>query len=116
MRTLFSRTISAIFVTGLISAPTLAQQAPQEMCIRDRIIAAQRKVCREMGCAYWDERARMGGFGTMREWVNVGWGQPDHTHFTGEGYTELAAALFSDIVQQYNSYQAAPAIATGEAK
>ena len=82
----------------------------------DRIIAAQRKVCREMGCAYWDERARMGGFGTMREWVNVGWGQPDHTHFTGEGYTELAAALFSDIVQQYNSYQAAPAIATGEAK
>jgi len=29
MRTLFSRTISAIFVTGLISAPTLAQQAPQ---------------------------------------------------------------------------------------
>lgn len=82
----------------------------------DRIIAAQRKVCREMGCAYWDERARMGGFGTMREWVTVGWGQPDHTHFTGEGYNELAAALFSDIVQQYNSYQAAPAIATGEAR
>ena len=82
----------------------------------DRIIRAQRKVCREMGCAYWDERARMGGFGTMREWVSVGWGQGDHTHFTGEGYNELAAALFSDIVQQYNRYEGAPAIATGEAK
>ena len=82
----------------------------------DRIIAAQRKVCREMGCAYWDERARMGGFGTMREWVTVGWGQPDHTHFTGDGYNELAATLFSDIVQLYNSYQATPAIATGEAR
>ena len=58
----------------------------------------------------------MGGFGTMREWVAVGWGQGDHTHFTGEGYNELAAALFSDIVQQYNRYEGATAIATGEAK
>ena len=82
----------------------------------DRIIRAQRSVCRELGCAYWDERARMGGFGTMREWVSVGWGQGDHTHFTGEGYNELAAALFSDIVQQYNRYEAAPAIAAGEAR
>ena len=82
----------------------------------DRIIRAQRSVCRQMGCAYWDERARMGGFGTMREWVSVGWGQGDHTHFTGEGYNELAAALFSDIVQQYNRYEGATAIASGEAK
>jgi lysophospholipase L1-like esterase len=71
----------------------------------DRIVRAQRSVCRELGCAYWDERARMGGFGSMREWVAVQWGQGDHTHFTGEGYTELAAALFSDIVSQYNSYE-----------
>ena len=75
----------------------------------DRIVAAQRSVCRQLGCAYWDERARMGGFGAMREWVSVGWGQGDHTHFTGEGYNELAAALFSDIVQQYNSYEHAVA-------
>ncbi len=74
----------------------------------DRIVRAQRTVCRELGCAFWDERARMGGFGAMREWVAVGWGQPDHTHFTGEGYNELAASLFSDIVQQYNTH-ASPA-------
>jgi lysophospholipase L1-like esterase len=41
----------------------------------------------------------------MRDWATIGWAQPDHTHFTGEGYTELASALFSDIVQQYDSYQ-----------
>jgi len=52
----------------------------------------------------------------MREWVSVGWGQGDHTHFTGEGYNELAASLFSDIVQQYNRYEGNPAIAAGEAK
>jgi lysophospholipase L1-like esterase len=82
----------------------------------DRIIRAQRSVCRELGCAYWDERTRMGGFGAMREWVSVGWGQGDHTHFTGEGYNELAAALFSDIVQQYNSREGTSGVAAGEAK
>jgi lysophospholipase L1-like esterase len=45
----------------------------------------------------------MGGFGSMREWVAVSWAQPDHTHFTGEGYNELASALFSDILQQYDN-------------
>ena len=82
----------------------------------DRIVAAQRSVCRQLGCAYWDERARMGGFGAMRAWVSVGWGQGDHTHFTGEGYTELASALFSDIVQQYNSYEHASLGAGGHTK
>jgi hypothetical protein len=70
----------------------------------DRIIAAQRAVCRRMGCAFWDWRKRMGGFGAMHDWTAVGWAQPDHTHFTGDGYTELAAAFFSDIVRQYAAY------------
>ena len=70
----------------------------------DRIIAAQRAVCRKQGCAFWDQRRRMGGFGAMRDWTAIGWAQPDHTHFSVEGYTELAAALFSDIVRQYAAY------------
>jgi lysophospholipase L1-like esterase len=73
----------------------------------DRIVAAQRAVCRQMHCAYWDQRTRMGGLGSMREWVAVSWAQPDHTHFTGEGYNELASALFSDILQQYDNSLAA---------
>jgi lysophospholipase L1-like esterase len=70
----------------------------------DRIVQAQRSVCKQMNCAYWDQRTRMGGLGSMRDWVAVSWAQPDHTHFTGEGYNELASALFSDIVQQYDAY------------
>jgi lysophospholipase L1-like esterase len=82
----------------------------------DRIVAAQRSVCRQMNCAYWDQRSRMGGLGSMRDWVSISWAQPDHTHFTGEGYTELASALFSDIVQQYNASSAAFTRAEGETK
>jgi lysophospholipase L1-like esterase len=82
----------------------------------DRIVAAQRSVCRQMNCAYWDQRSRMGGFGSMRDWVSISWAQPDHTHFTGEGYTELAGALFSDIVQQYDTYSPPLTRASGETK
>jgi lysophospholipase L1-like esterase len=82
----------------------------------DRIVDAQRSVCRELGCAYWDTRARMGGFGSMHNWVSVTWAQADHTHFTSEGYTELASALFSDIVQQYNSYEMPSGMAEGKAR
>jgi lysophospholipase L1-like esterase len=82
----------------------------------DRIVAAQRSVCHQMHCAYWDQRSRMGGLGSMRDWVSISWAQPDHTHFTGEGYTELASALFSDIVQQYDTYETPLTRAQGETK
>jgi lysophospholipase L1-like esterase len=82
----------------------------------DRIVEAQRSTCKEMGCAYWDQRSRMGGFGSMHEWVSVQWAQADHTHFTGEGYSELAGALFLDIVQQYNTYEGLSTMAEGGRK
>jgi len=83
----------------------------------DRIVAAQRSVCRQLHCAYWDQRSRMGGLGSMRDWVSVSWAQPDHTHFTGQGYNELAGALFSDILAQYETYQPLPLTrAEGETK
>jgi lysophospholipase L1-like esterase len=82
----------------------------------DRIVAAQRSVCRKMNCAYWDQRSRMGGLGSMRDWVSISWAQPDHTHFTGEGYTELASALFSDITEQYDKYEPPLTRAQGETK
>ena len=82
----------------------------------DRIVAAQRSVCRKLNCAYWDQRSRMGGLGSMRDWVSISWAQPDHTHFTGEGYTELASALFSDITEQYDRYQPPLTRAQGEIK
>ena len=52
----------------------------------------------------------------MRDWVSISWAQPDHTHFTGEGYNELAGALFSDIVQQYDNYSPPLTRAQGETK
>jgi hypothetical protein len=71
----------------------------------DRIVAAQRAVCRAEGCAYWDQRERMGGFGSMQQWASAGWAQPDHTHFTGEGYRALADAFMADLMASYQTYK-----------
>jgi len=71
----------------------------------DRIIIAQKEACRLHGCTFWDTRRRMGGFGSMQEWVAAGWGQPDRTHLTGTGYRALASALYTDLMHAYNLYE-----------
>jgi lysophospholipase L1-like esterase len=71
----------------------------------DAIVAAQRSVAREHGCAFWDARRRMGGEGAMRDWVYAGLGQGDYVHFTAPGYHRLADALFADIMRQYEEYR-----------
>src|SRR5665213_2533504 len=72
----------------------------------DRIIADQKEACRVDGCAFYDERARMGGPGTMQRWVSDGLAQADRTHLTGTGYRVLANALYRDLMTAYNNYLA----------
>lgn len=71
----------------------------------DWVIAAQQAACRENGCAFWDTRARMGGKGTMRDWVYAGLAQRDYVHFTSAGYRRLAAVLYADLIRQYDAYK-----------
>jgi lysophospholipase L1-like esterase len=96
---------SSILVVGPPDRSVSQHRAWHPYAGTDRIIDAQRAVCRTHGCAYWDQRKRMGGFGAMQEWVYAGWAQPDHTHFTGEGYRELADALLIDIETGYQAYK-----------
>jgi lysophospholipase L1-like esterase len=73
----------------------------------DDIVAQQQSVCRELGCAYWDTRQRMGGVGTMRDWQSAGLAQGDRVHFTAGGYRRLSAALFADLMQLFEAYKKA---------
>ena len=72
-----------------------------------RPLASGREVCRALGCAYWDLRARMGGSGSMRDWVYSGFAQADHVHLTSTGYRWLAAVLFGDLMRQFESFKKA---------
>lgn len=96
---------SSILVVGPSDRSVLRRHAWRTYDGTDRIVAAQRAVCRTEGCAYWDWRERMGGSGSIQQWASAGWAQPDHTHFTGEGYRALADALMADLLACYQAYK-----------
>jgi len=96
---------SSILVVGPADRSVAQHRAWHPFGGTDRIIQAQRAVCRAHGCAFWDQRQRMGGFGAMQQWVYAGWAQPDHTHFTGPGYRALADALMADLMTGYQAYK-----------
>lgn len=70
----------------------------------EEVIAVQRQVAREAGCAFWDWRSRMGGAGSVREWVQAGLGQGDYVHLTATGYRLVGSMLFDEIMAQYNRF------------
>ncbi|HML16922.1 MAG TPA: SGNH/GDSL hydrolase family protein [Bryobacteraceae bacterium] len=70
----------------------------------DTIVEAQRQAAASSGCAFWDERAKMGGKGSMQQWVMAGMAQYDHVHFTGTGYKVLGDAVFRDLMGQYDVF------------
>lgn len=68
------------------------------------IAEAQREASAANGCAFWDLRAKMGGKGSMKQWVLAGMAQYDHVHFTAPGYRMLGDAVFRDLMSQYDTF------------
>jgi lysophospholipase L1-like esterase len=75
----------------------------------DTIVEGQRQAAIATGCAFWDLRAKMGGKGSMQQWVTAGMAQYDHVHFTGTGYKVLGDAVFRDLMSQYEAFMKARA-------
>lgn len=72
-----------------------------EMDSMDMVIEAQRQAALASGCAFWDQREKMGGKGAMNQWVQAGFAQYDHVHFTVPGYHMLADAIYRDLMTEY---------------
>jgi lysophospholipase L1-like esterase len=70
----------------------------------DRIVEAQRQAALGTGCAFWDMRAKMGGKGSMRQWVQAGLAQRDYVHFTASGYRMLGGAVFQDLMEHFSTF------------
>jgi lysophospholipase L1-like esterase len=70
----------------------------------DIIVQAQREAAQSTGCPFWDTRAKMGGKGSMQEWVTAGMAQSDHVHFAGAAYHILGDAIFRDLMSQYDVF------------
>jgi lysophospholipase L1-like esterase len=72
----------------------------------DVVIRAQRDAARRYRAAFWDSRARMGGPGSIRDWVRAGLAARDHVHFSSTGYRRLGELLYQDLMVQYNEFTA----------
>jgi lysophospholipase L1-like esterase len=70
----------------------------------DTVVEAQREAALANGCPFWDLRAKIGGKGSMQQWVGAGMAQADHVHFTGPGYKLLGDAVFRDVMSQYEVF------------
>jgi lysophospholipase L1-like esterase len=81
----------------------------------DMIVDAQRLAAAANGCAFWDWRAKMGGKGSMQQWVVAGMAQYDHVHFTGPGYKMVGDGLFRDLMSQYDVFLKARTVAAAGA-
>jgi lysophospholipase L1-like esterase len=72
------------------------------------IIDVQREVADEIGCAFLDTRALMGGPGTMTRWAHMApaWAQPDGVHLTSRGYAELGNTIGKELLDAFDRYMA----------
>lgn len=95
---------ATIFVIGPPDRYLHTRKGWLEMDKVDLIIEAQRQAAVESGCAFWDLRAKMGGKGSMQQWVTAGMAQYDHVHFTLPGYKMLGDAVFRDLMSQYDIF------------
>lgn len=82
----------------------IAKKGWQPMDRLDTIVEAQREAAVANGCPFWDLRAKMGGKGSMLQWVAAGMAQADHVHFTGMGYNMLGDAVVRDLMSQYDLF------------
>jgi len=78
----------------------------------DEVIEIQRQVALENGCAFWNWRSRMGGPGSVKQWVQAGLSQGDYVHFTGAGYRLVGDMLVDELMEQYNRFLAVRAEGT----
>ncbi|HEV7660351.1 MAG TPA: GDSL-type esterase/lipase family protein [Allosphingosinicella sp.] len=59
----------------------------------------QRAVARDLGLAFWDWEAAMGGRCSARAWHRAGLMRDDHIHFTRDGGDRIGGMLFADLMR-----------------
>jgi lysophospholipase L1-like esterase len=88
-----------MLVTGPLDRPGRTLKSRERFRERsDLVIAALKAAAAETGCAFWDARAAMGGYGAMLRWRRSSLAQPDLVHLTGQGYELLAKMMFDEIM------------------
>jgi lysophospholipase L1-like esterase len=95
---------ATILIVGPPDRAIKARKTWVAMDAMDVIVEAERQAAAVQGCAFWDAQAKMGGKGSIREWVLAGMAQNDHVHLTPDGYRTIGDAMFRDLMNQYSIF------------
>lgn len=76
----------------------------------DTMIATQRKIAFDHGCAFFDTVAAMGGAGSLRKWRERSptLAEPDLKHLNNRGRDVMGKLMYQALVAGYESYRHRP--------
>lgn len=69
-----------------------------------KLVAIQRKVAGQVGCAFFDTHGAMGGVGSMGTWVQRGLGGADLAHPSSAGAEVVGGWLYLALMEAYSSW------------
>jgi lysophospholipase L1-like esterase len=99
---------SSCLVIGAMDRAARQGDAIVSVRVIPSLVEEQRKVAAEIGCAFYDTYAAMGGRGSMPVWVKRGLGQADLTHPTGAGAERISDWVFDSMMRSYDVFRARP--------
>jgi lysophospholipase L1-like esterase len=94
---------SSCLVIGAMDRAAKVGDEIVSMRVIPSIVAEQRSTAAEVGCAFFDTYAAMGGAHSMPTWVRRGLGQADMTHPTAVGSEVIGNWVFRGLMQAYNA-------------
>jgi lysophospholipase L1-like esterase len=104
---------SSCLVIGAMDRASKKGDQLKSLGIIPLLVAEQRSAASEVGCAFFDTFAAMGGEGSMPSWVRRGLGQADLTHPSAEGSDAIGTWIYRAIMQRYGEFLSAPSGAAG---
>jgi len=98
---------SSCLVIGAMDRATKVGDDIVSMRVIPSIVEEQRRAAAELGCAFFDTYAAMGGARSMPTWVRRGLGQADLTHPTSIGSEVIGNWIYRALMKSYNAQLAA---------
>ena len=98
---------AALLVTGPTDRASRSRRVSRLLAMTEPLVLrALRAASRENGAAFFDQRAAMGGDGSIRAWARKGLAARDLVHLSRPGYERPAEELSRKLVAAYGAWAA----------